>query len=86
MSLCVVQFLTEYIKRTKDLRTGSKLFIAYRKPYQNVTKSTILRWICIQLSQSGIKINMFSTHSTRSPSTLKVAISDPISVVLKSTV
>lgn len=39
--LCVIKTLKEYIKRTKDLRNNSKLFITCIKPHKEASRDTI---------------------------------------------
>ncbi|XP_053398289.1 uncharacterized protein LOC123561770 [Mercenaria mercenaria] len=71
-SLCVVNTLSEYIKRTEPLRNNEQsLFISYLKPHAAVTSSTISRWLKTIMSLSGIDISLFKAHSVRSASTSK---------------
>ena len=44
--LCVVRYLSEYLKRTKDMRHGhQKLLIIYQKPHRPVSKDTVSGWL-----------------------------------------
>ena len=84
-SLCIVRYLEEYIKRTKLLRgTESQLFISYQKPYQNVTKSTISRWVKSVLKKAGINVSVYSVHSTRAAGASKVFGTVSIEKILKA--
>jgi hypothetical protein len=67
--LCIFKCLSEYLKRTEDIRNGcDKVFISYLKPHKHVTKSTIARWIKTFLGLAGVDIKKFSAHSTRAAS------------------
>lgn len=67
--ICVVNTLTEYIKRTSRLRgTNKKLLLSYVGPHKPVTPTTIGKWIKYMLSVSKIDISMYKSHSTRSAS------------------
>ena len=58
--LCVVNRLTEYIKRTESLRgDNTSLFISYLKPFGCVTTSTISRWLRNVMFLSGIDVTKF---------------------------
>ena len=68
--LCVVRYLSEYLKRTKDMRHGhQKLLVSYQKPHRPVSKDTVSRWLKHELKLSGIDTSTFGTHSTRAAST-----------------
>ena len=43
--LCIVNYLKEYIKRTRKLRKSPYLFVSYRKPHDWVIKGTIASWV-----------------------------------------
>ena len=69
-NLCVVNTLNSYIKKTCNLRKNhTKLLISYKKPHCPVSKDTISRWIKMLLGKSGINIDIYTAHSTRSAST-----------------
>lgn len=83
--LCVYRTLEEYIRRTKNVRQSVKrLFISFLKPHRPVTSSTISRWIKTIMSNSGIDIKKFQSHSVRgaSTSTAKI-IGVPVNEILK---
>ena len=67
--LCVVTYITEYLKRTKSYRNDSKsqFFLSYSRTREPVSKPTISRWIKTMLHRAGIPIN-FKAHSTRAAS------------------
>ena len=75
-SLCVVNCLKEYLKRTKPLRgSETKLFISFIKPYKKVSRETISRWIRSVMETAGVDTKVFKPHSTRAaaPSKAKAA-------------
>ena len=64
IKLCVIW--KRFIELTQDLWSADKLFISYTKPHQAITKYTISRWCKTVMELTGIDIQKFSTHSTRS--------------------
>jgi integrase len=69
MSLCPVNTTKNYILRTAILRgENTGLFIATVKPYRPVTRATIGRWLKEILKSSGVNVETFKGHSTRSAS------------------
>ena len=80
--LCVYATLECYLNVTAKLRSFTKLFVSYIKPYGAVTASTIGRWIKTLLEQAGVDTKQFSAHSTRSASTSKAAASIPMDIIL----
>jgi len=79
----------EYLTRTKfarETRSCSQLLLSYVKPFGLVSRDTISRWVKFVLQSSGINVNIFKPHSTRSASTFKVELSDaPIPPLLPYT-
>lgn len=68
-SLCPVDTLKEYLKRTHCLRKGeTQLFLSFHKPHLPVSKETISRWIKSILEEAGIDVAIFKPHSTRAAS------------------
>lgn len=63
--LCVITNLTEYLKKTQDKRTDAALFISSQKPYRQVSKDTVSRWVKEMMTNAGIDQN-FVSHSSRS--------------------
>lgn len=69
-SLCVAHTMSEYLRRTKDLRgSANDIFISYIKPHKSVSTETISRWVKTVLCEAGIDVNYFTAHSTRAAST-----------------
>lgn len=66
-SLCVVNCLREYEKRTIGLRQSgcSQLLISYRKPFRAVSKSTLSRWVREVMAKAGVDVSVFGAHSVR---------------------
>ena len=68
--ICVMRYLSEYLKRTKDMRHDHyKLLVSYRRPHRSVSKDTVSRWLKTELKLAGIDTSTFSAHSTRAAST-----------------
>lgn len=63
-----------YKALTDALRSESNnsLFLSYREPYKPVGTATLARWLKETMKLSGIDINTFKAHSTRSAATSKV--------------
>ena len=60
----------------RETRSCSRLLLSYVKPYGPVSSDTISRWVKFVLQSSGIDVNIFKPHSTRSASTSKAKLSD----------
>lgn len=69
IAVCPKASVTEYISRTRDIRSSSKLFISFIRPYKHVTVETISRWIKSVLSLAGIDTGIFKAHSVRGAAT-----------------
>lgn len=71
--LCVVSAIDIYLKRSLQWRAGSKcqLLLSTIQPHNEVAKSTISGWVKAVLENSGVDINIFKAHSSRSASTSK---------------
>lgn len=74
--LCVVSMLHEYLKRTKNNKKSSTLFVSY-KPFNPVSTCTPARWLKNVPELSGIK--NFTAHSFRGTSA-SVAYSSGVSI------
>ena len=80
--LCIYNYLTHYLIRTKNIRGAEKsLFISFQRPYNSVSKDTIARWIRTVMSLAGLNTDTYSAHSTRAAaaskaSTSKVSVDD----------
>ena len=82
--ICVVKVLKSYLQRTKDLRKLSNLFITSQKPHAAASKSTIASWIKLGLRLTGIDLNLYTPHSTRSASTSALVSKIPIDTIIKT--
>lgn len=63
--ICVFSTVLFYIDKLKDQRRSSKLFVSY-VTYEQVTTSTIARWLKTVLDLAGIDTTLFKAHSFRS--------------------
>ena len=55
-----------YVDRTKPIRGNTTaLFVSTKKPYKQVTTSTLSRWMKCMLEASGINVKVFKGHSVR---------------------
>lgn len=60
--------MTEYLHRTKALRTDTNLLISTIKPHKAVSQSTFSRWNKLIMLKAGVD-KTFAAHSVRSAST-----------------
>ncbi|XP_031344529.1 uncharacterized protein LOC116171696 isoform X3 [Photinus pyralis] len=69
--LCAAYTLKVYISRTRSLRNSAdSLFISFNKPHCAIhSTQTLSRWIKIVLSDSGVDVSLFKSHSIRHAST-----------------
>ena len=74
--LCVIANLQQYIKMTAPFRnTDTKqLLLSFVQPHKPISTTTLSRWCLTVMKQSGINVNIFGSHSTRSASTSKCKI------------
>lgn len=79
--VCPATAVVNYLELTKGIRdsTCTSLFISMKKPNKAVSSSTISRWVKKVMEESGIDINVFSTHSTRHATT-SAAFSKGVSI------
>ena len=82
--LCPIVCLSEYVKRTSELRQGSNQpLVSFEKPYQRVSTDTISRWLKTVPAKSGIDTSVFKGHSTRAASTSAAAVcKDPLCTIM----
>ena len=75
--LCVVAHLKQYIKMTASFRNAStnQLLLSFVQPHKLISTSTLSRWCITVMKESGVNVNIFGSHSTRSTSTSKCKIS-----------
>ena len=72
--LCVISCLVAYLLRTLEYRKSSKLFLDLQKPHKAVGSQTLSRWLKATLRLSGVRIDIFSGHSTRAASSSKAKL------------
>lgn len=82
--ICVVTYLRIYLKRTRPLRSSSKLFISSYGPHKGVSRDTLSRWIKMILHKAGVDTSVFKAHSTRAASTSMAAQSLDINHVTRT--
>ena len=82
--LCFFTCLRHYLKRTRQIRSSTKLFISTHSPHGGVTKDTLARWIKLILMKSGIDTKVFKPHSTRAVESSAALHSSDISLVLQT--
>ena len=63
--LCVVTTLKEYLRRTQTFRTYSKLLLSFIRPHGPISRDTLARWTLSIMSQAGLDISKYKSHSTR---------------------
>ena len=83
-SLCVVENILRYLEATLPLRKGYSLFNSTIKPYNSVRRNALANWLKESLRESGINLDTFSPHSTRSASTSDVVSKVPIDTIMRS--
>lgn len=73
--LCVVQHLRECIHRIDPLhKDHSQLLLSYVKPFKQVARDTVSKWVKLVLQSAGIDITKYSAHSCRAASTSNVKV------------
>ena len=82
--LCVFTCLRHYLKRTRQMRSSTKLFISIHSPHGGVRKDILARWIELILMKSGIDTKVFKPHNTRAAATSAAVRSTDISLVLQT--
>jgi integrase len=83
-SLCIVNILQEYLKRTAHLRLDKKLLVSTVKPHKAVSRSTISRWVKLTMTKAGVG-NEFAPHSVRAASTSMAKLQGvPLECILKT--
>ena len=76
--LCIVSGLNEYLKRTITWRTNGdsfQLLLSYIKLHVAVHGSTVCSWVKEILKETGIDVDIFTGHPTRSAPTSKACLS-----------
>ena len=69
--LCVYNCIKTYIEKTESLRGNNNkyLFLSIIEPFKSIGAQTIARWIKTVMSDAGIDVSIFKSHSTRHAST-----------------
>ena len=65
--LCVVQHL-------RECKDHSQLLLSYVKPFKQVARDTVSKWVKQVLQSAGIDITKYSAHSCRPASTSSVKV------------
>ena len=75
--LCVVAHLKQYIKMTASFRNAgtNQLLLSFVQPHKPISTSTLSRWCVTVMKESGVNVNIFGSHSTRSASASKCKMS-----------
>lgn len=82
--LCIVNTLSLYIDRTRNLRNSDKLLISTIKPHGPVSKQTVSRWVKILLQEAGIDLS-FKPHSIRAAAASKAKLSGiPLETIMRT--
>ena len=50
---------------------ANQLLLSFVQPHKSISPTTLLRWFITVMKESGISVNIFGSHSTRSTSTSK---------------
>ena len=82
--LCAFTCLRNYLKRTRQIRSSTKLSISTHFPHGGVTKDTLARWIKLILMKAGIDTKVFKPHSTRAAASSAAVRSTDISLALQT--
>ena len=66
-----------HIKMTAPFRNvgSNQLLLSFVQPHKPISTTTLSRWCVNVLKESGVNVNIFGSHSTRSASTSKCKIS-----------
>ena len=72
--ICVIRCLTKHLSRTLRHSSSSKLFLRLQMPFRPVGSETLRRWIKTILNMSGVRTDIFGSHSTRSVSSSKAKL------------
>ena len=76
--------ILRYLEVTLPLRKGYSLFISTIKPYNSISRNTLTNWLKESLRDSGINLDIFSPHSTRSASTSAVVSKIPLDTIMRT--
>lgn len=69
--LCAATILCFYVDYSAKIRPRNEdmLLLTYKKPHRVATTQSVSRWLKCVLSESGIDISIFGSHSTRHAAT-----------------
>jgi hypothetical protein len=86
VKLCVLSYLSEYLRRTKHCREQiNQVLITTKKPYHPASANTTARWVKETLKMAGINTDRFSAGSTRLAATSKAQMEGaPIHLIMDS--
>ena len=86
LSLCPLACLNTYLTATSNFRSPGhhKLFLSFNQPHNEISRTTIARWLCDVIQAAGIDSSVFKAHSTRAASTSSAAKNNlPLADILK---
>ena len=70
--LCIYKYLTEYLKKTLEIRGAEKsFFLTTQKPHTQPSADSVSRWIKTVLNHAGVDTSHFKPGSTRAASNSK---------------
>ena len=69
LSLCPLACLNTYLTATRNFRSPGhqKLFLSFHQPHNEISRSTIARWLCDVIQSAGIDSSVFKARSTKQP-------------------
>lgn len=84
--LCVLTVLTEYLKRTEDLRGNeNQLFISYIEPHARVSIASVSRWVKTMMVRARIDTSKYKPHSIRAASSSRAHTAGvPLEAIMKT--
>ena len=86
LSLCPLACLNTYLTATSNFRSPGhhKLFLSFNQPHNEISRTTIARWLCDVIQAAGIDSSVLKAHSTRAASTSSAAKNNlPLADILK---
>ena len=83
--LSIVTSLRACLEGTKVLCQGeTRLLISFKKPHKCILRDTLRRWMKTVLDLAGIRMDVFTPHSTRTAPTTKVVDKIPLKTLLQT--
>ena len=84
LTICPLNCLRQYLEATKQHRgTITTLFITLNKPFKVPATETV-RWVKQTLTDAGINMSIFSSHSTSSASNSKGKTYVPLKTIFET--